>query len=167
MLVSCEKGNDSDVSGKVLNKITNEGIEGIRVVVFENEQGLLSQSATGSVIAEDVSDANGSYLIEFDSKSRAKFSYSLESYFETDKYGSYISIVDNLGKKSANQQNLYLFPLGILTVYANPAPPYNSGDTFSGTIKHTQGHDEFIVEDDYVKSDGYLFSLKAIMGMWA
>ena len=156
LLFSCKKGNDTSATGKVLNSVTNQPIEGIKIVVFENKQGLLEWSATGSVIAEDVSDANGGYLIEFDSKSRTKFFYTLEYYYDTDKYGSANAGIIELPKKSANYYDLFFNSYGTLKVDVNPPPPYNSGDSFIGEIRHILGYGKYILEDEFVYSSGII-----------
>src|SRR5690554_4091479 len=128
VFMSCNR--KTTLKGRVLNPVTNQGIEGFTIAVSKDTWELPGGAKT---VGETTSDANGDFVLKF-KKSGYDFSVYKEGYYNIGWYqngaiqpGYYLPVQKGKNMKA----DFYAVPYGELQINVKNINCFNQSDTLS------------------------------------
>src|SRR5690554_6005709 len=128
VFMSCNR--KTTLKGRVLNPVTNQGIEGFTIAVSKDTWELPGGAKT---VGETTSDANGDFVLKF-KKSGYDFSVYKEGYYNIGWYQNGEILPGQLSVKDKGKNmkaDFYAVPYGELQINVKNINCFNQSDTLS------------------------------------
>lgn len=130
LISSC--GKKTEMKGRIVNPVTNEGISGINVYVTRPKAGIGYDGSGTKTLFKTVSDENGYFTIE--ERFRKSKSYTISYGYDQKKYQLYDAQVSPAGAEyDGSYFEFSLVPLGRLLINIQNQNCFDENDDFAFT----------------------------------